>query len=81
MKKVNRLNIAGTSCGGSSYTNRIIQSLKYGDGGMDLVININRGQYQNKVFIVVTNQLLELHQFVSERGGSIKNKITMEVEK
>lgn len=76
-----RLEIAGTSAGGSSYTRRIIQKLEKMSKHQDLNIVITAGIAQKTVYHIVVNDLLELYAFMGKRNGVIANRITIDMEK
>ena len=74
------LEIAGTSAGGSSYMNRVINLLQKAPEGTDFIITIGKGEKQVEVYKMVSNQLLQLHRFVAGYGGSIKESIVLIME-
>ena len=73
------INIAGTSAGGSSYSLRIMNALSR-DFSQDIEVVIGKGVAQQVVYELVLNRALELHQFVNQVGGSIKQNIQVTKE-
>lgn len=76
-----RLEIAGSSSGGSSYTRRIIQKLDKMASHDELTVVITSGVAQKVVYHIVINDLLELYSFMGKRGGIITNRIHVDLEK
>lgn len=63
------LKIAGTSCGGSSYNQRIIKALNGAVCGSRLEIFITPGSKQEEVKLVVEKGITELRRFLSMMGA------------
>ena len=76
MKNKTNLIIAGTSTGGSSYTLRIMNALK-NDFSKDLTIRVGKGPAQQAVHTLILKRVVEIHQFVNQVGGSIKQNIVV----
>ena len=72
--------IAGSSSGGSSYTHRIIGMLKDMKPDATLTIVIGRGEKQEAVYSIVNRQVLQVYHFVAQCNGSIKTEILVERE-
>lgn len=62
------LQVAGTSSGGSSYTDRIINTLIHSDTGHNLVVFITAGDCQLQVKSRIQRNVEQLNTLLRQRG-------------